>query len=495
MSWANISRLIACSTIRQVHGSKINTSANGAQSAGAGYEAVIAASGGGVFPQSIAYVNAAASVSVSDVTITEGDVGTLMTFTITRSGGTAEFYINYATSDGSATVADGDYSARFGLLHFDAGVNSQTITVGINGDLKHEPDQAFFFNISNATNGAVITDAQAVGTILNDDANHAPQVNLLSGDVSATAAQSIAVSSLFSGSDFDGDTLTYYLYDANASANSGHFVVNGVTVPAQTIYQVTAAQLAQATFVAGAGGSADDIYVQAYDGTAYSGWNTSVHVAVPGAVNHAPTVNRPAGANVTANAAQALNVSSLFSGSDVDGDAADLLPLRCQCRGQQRPLRAQWSVRAGEHHLSGHRGATGAGDFRRGRCRHRRRHLRPGLRRQRLLGLDHERSRHGGRRRQPRTDRQPPRRRRRHGERRSGTQRVQCCSAAAISTANSTDLLPLRRQYGGQQRPLLGQRSNRTGEHHLSSHRRATGAGHLRRGRCRHRRRHLRPGL
>ena len=281
---------------------------------------VIVATNGGVVSQSIAYVNAAASVSVSDVTITEGDVGTLMTFTITRSGGTAEFYINYATSDGSATVADGDYSARSGLLHFDAGVNSQTITVGINGDLKHEPDQAFFFNISNATNGAVITDAQAVGTILNDDANHAPQVNLLSGDVSATAAQSIAVSSLFSGSDFDGDTLTYYLYDANASANSGHFVVNGVTVPAQTIYQVTAAQLAQATFVAGAGGSADDIYVQAYDGTAYSGWNTSVHVAVPGAVNHAPTVNRPAGANVTANAAQALNVSSLFSGSDADND-------------------------------------------------------------------------------------------------------------------------------------------------------------------------------
>ena len=95
-------------------------------------QAVIAASEG-----------VAAVVSVSDVTITEGDVGTLMTFTITRSGGTAEFYINYATSDGSATVADGDYSARSGLLHFDAGVNSQTITVGINGDLKHEPDRLF----------------------------------------------------------------------------------------------------------------------------------------------------------------------------------------------------------------------------------------------------------------------------------------------------------------------------------------------------------------
>ena len=95
-------------------------------------------------------------------------------------------------------------------------------------------------------------------------------------------AQTLQLSSLFSGSDVDGDTLTYYLYDANAAANSGHFVVGGNNVPAETVYALTAAQLAQATFVAGAAGTSDDIYVQAYDGLSYSGWTTSVHVAVPG---------------------------------------------------------------------------------------------------------------------------------------------------------------------------------------------------------------------
>ena len=39
---------------------------------------------------------------------------------------------------------------------------------------------------------------------------------------------------------------------------------------------MTAAQFAQATFVAGGGGTADSLAVQAFDGKAYSGWNTPV---------------------------------------------------------------------------------------------------------------------------------------------------------------------------------------------------------------------------
>ena len=38
--------------------------------------------------------------------------------------------------------------------------------------------------------------------------------------------------------------------------------------------------LLAATFVAGAAGSTDDIFVQAYDGIAYSGWNAGVHLFV-----------------------------------------------------------------------------------------------------------------------------------------------------------------------------------------------------------------------
>jgi hypothetical protein len=111
--------------------------------------------------------------------------------------------------------------------------------------------------------------------------NTAPTVSTPAGtNLAATSGQSFQVSSLFTGSDADHDTLTYYLYDANTAANSGHFVVNGNAVPAQTIYGVTAAQLAQTTFVAGASGTSDDIYVEAYDGHQYSGWNSQVHIFV-----------------------------------------------------------------------------------------------------------------------------------------------------------------------------------------------------------------------
>ena len=47
----------------------------------------------------------AGSVSINDVTISEGNSGTkVATFTVTRSGGTAAFAVNFATSDGTATA-------------------------------------------------------------------------------------------------------------------------------------------------------------------------------------------------------------------------------------------------------------------------------------------------------------------------------------------------------------------------------------------------------
>jgi hypothetical protein len=98
--------------------------------------------------------------------------------------------------------------------------------------------------------------------------NAAPTVSTPSGTsvTASSAGQVFQFSSLFVGNDADNDVLTYYLYDSNTAANSGHFVVNGNIVPAQTIYQVSGAELAQTTFVAGASGVTDDIYVQAFDG-------------------------------------------------------------------------------------------------------------------------------------------------------------------------------------------------------------------------------------
>ena len=67
----------------------------------------------------------------------------MATFTVTRSGGTAAFDVNFATSNGTATVADGDYVAASNTLHFGANENTQTISVTINGDTKVEANETF----------------------------------------------------------------------------------------------------------------------------------------------------------------------------------------------------------------------------------------------------------------------------------------------------------------------------------------------------------------
>ena len=117
---------------------------------------------------------------------------------------------------------------------------------------------------------------------------------------------------LFSASDGDGDSLLYFFYDNSAAPTSGHFKVNGVVQAAGTTFAVSAAQLAQTTFTAGTSGS-DDLFVNAWDGSAFSG-PKEFHVNV---VDNAPTVTAP---NQTASSGQVLDASSLFTANDADGD-------------------------------------------------------------------------------------------------------------------------------------------------------------------------------
>jgi hypothetical protein len=123
----------------------------------------------------------------------------------------------------------------------------------------------------------------ALGFHITAPANHPPVVTIPSANVSASAGQVIAASSLFTATDADNDPLTYFLYDG--TANGGHWVVNGVAVADQTVIALSAAQLAQTTFVAGAAGSHDDLAVAAFDGQAYSNNTTfsqfHVNVASP----------------------------------------------------------------------------------------------------------------------------------------------------------------------------------------------------------------------
>ena len=77
--------------------------------------------------------------------------------------------VTFATANATA-VAPGDYVAKTGTVTFAAGTTTKNIGIVINGDTAKEATETFRVNLSNAAGAnASIGDAQAVGTIQNDD--------------------------------------------------------------------------------------------------------------------------------------------------------------------------------------------------------------------------------------------------------------------------------------------------------------------------------------
>ncbi len=112
------------------------------------------------------------SVSISDVSVTEGDAGsTPATFTVTLSGpSTATVTVRYSTRDGSARASGSprDYNGLSGQVTFAPGETSTTVSISVQGDSLVEPDESFGVILSSPVN-ATIADAAGVGTIVNDD--------------------------------------------------------------------------------------------------------------------------------------------------------------------------------------------------------------------------------------------------------------------------------------------------------------------------------------
>lgn len=110
------------------------------------------------------------TLTVADVTVDEGDSGTVdAVFTVTLSAASGRAVtVAYATSDGTARTADGDYQARSGTLSFAAGETTKTVTVPVQGDTRDEADETFELGLSDPSNATVTTNS-ATGTITDDD--------------------------------------------------------------------------------------------------------------------------------------------------------------------------------------------------------------------------------------------------------------------------------------------------------------------------------------
>lgn len=113
------------------------------------------------------------SITISNASVTEPDSAVVnAVFSITLSAPSGQSVtVKFATANGTSSPATAgtDYTAvPLTTLTFLPGQTSKTVSIQVKGEMVKEANETFFVNLSGGVN-ATISDAQAVGTILNDD--------------------------------------------------------------------------------------------------------------------------------------------------------------------------------------------------------------------------------------------------------------------------------------------------------------------------------------
>ena len=110
------------------------------------------------------------SFSVSDASVSEGGI---LVFTVTKTGAAvAVFAVDFATAAGTAASTyngDGDYYTSAAKLYFQPSETSKTVSVQTIDDPMDEVNETLSLSLSNPTGGATISDAQGIGTIVDND--------------------------------------------------------------------------------------------------------------------------------------------------------------------------------------------------------------------------------------------------------------------------------------------------------------------------------------
>ncbi|MDB5340672.1 MAG: hypothetical protein JWN70_6291, partial [Planctomycetaceae bacterium] len=189
------------------------------------------------------------TLSISDVTISEGNTGTTnAVFTVTLSAISAQTVTVLATSADGTANSPSDYLALLPTpLTFLPGETSKTVTVAINGDTVDEVNETFFVNLTGATN-ATIADDQGLGTIVNDDSVLPPSATLSISDFAVLEGNAGTTSAVFTVtlSAVSEQTVTVLATSANGTATtpSDYLALVPTTVtflPGETTQTVTVA--------------------------------------------------------------------------------------------------------------------------------------------------------------------------------------------------------------------------------------------------------------
>jgi Calx-beta domain/FG-GAP-like repeat/Domain of unknown function (DUF4214) len=173
------------------------------------------------------------TITINDSTVLEGNDSTnagTMTFTVTLSAASGKpITLFYQTADGTATgsfTEANDYIPANRELYIPQGTTTRTFTVAVRGDTDYEPDETFFVNINSST--ATVADAQAQGTIVNDD----PQPTIFVAPYASVEEGNLGFPNLYMGvslSNASTQTITvnYATTDGTARAGSDYAATSG----------------------------------------------------------------------------------------------------------------------------------------------------------------------------------------------------------------------------------------------------------------------------
>jgi hypothetical protein len=183
------------------------------------------------------------TLSINNVSQNEGNSGTTaFVFTVTLSAASASTVTaNFATADGTAT-APADYASTSGVVTFNPGVTTQTITVNVVGDTNVEPNETFTVNLSSPSNATIAT-GTGTGTIVNDDAVVLPtlSINNVSQNEGNRGTTAFVFTVTLSAASASTVTVNFATADGTASAGSDYTATSGVVTfnPGVTTQTVT----------------------------------------------------------------------------------------------------------------------------------------------------------------------------------------------------------------------------------------------------------------
>ena len=169
-------------------------------------------------------------LAVADATGAEG--AGVLHFVVSLSAASSKTVtVGYATVDGTA-VAGADYEPVSGRLTFTPGsAGSRTIEVSITDDAEAEDAETFTVELSGETN-AVLGQASATGTIVDDDALNTPPaaVGVIEEQELTVGGEAARVDVSNAFADAEGDRLTYTAETADAEVATVRVAGTTVTV-------------------------------------------------------------------------------------------------------------------------------------------------------------------------------------------------------------------------------------------------------------------------